>query len=182
MYYLRDPAPYKARAREGRKRAHEHNIGRVRALLRSSACADCGTNDFAVLEFDHREPANKSSNVGELLTGSWTVVAGEIAKCDIVCANCHRKRTARHYGWRRLLGLESLALPELPRRGERDYERINSNRSCLARRHRNRAYVYQYLRDHPCVLCGEADPVALDFDHQAQGARSHCHRCFWWLA
>ena len=35
-------------------------------------------------------------------TKRWSEVAAEVAKCDIRCANCHRKRTARQFGWIKL--------------------------------------------------------------------------------
>jgi hypothetical protein len=128
---------------------------------------DCGLRDFAVLELDHREPQNKRDDVSALAgrAVSWSLIAKEIAKCDVVCANCHRKRTARHFGWRRLLGIEQLVLPQLPKRGTPAYERIKWTRSRLARLHRNRSHIYDYLRQHPCECCAEADPVVLDFDH-----------------
>ena len=59
----------------------------------------------------------------------------------------------------------------LPKRGTPDYARIKGTRSRLARRHRNRTYIYNYLREYPCVLCSEADPVVLDFDHLGNKVR-----------
>lgn len=34
-------------------------------------------------------------------TRSWESIEAEIAKCDIVCSNCHRIRTAKSLGWLR---------------------------------------------------------------------------------
>ena len=166
-YYVRNPSPYKARAAANNARFRARNREKLREYLAASKCADCGIGDFEVLEFDHRDPKEKRYEVSNLAqgAGSWAAILKEIAKCDVVCANCHRRRTARHFGWRRLLGLEELVLPALPKRGTPTYERIKSMRSRLARQHRNRAYIYNYLREHPCVMCGETDPVVLDFDH-----------------
>jgi hypothetical protein len=58
-------------------------------------CADCGyTLHAAALEFDHLPGTKKLFNIGEKM-GSYsrTILWEEIAKCDVVCANCHSIRT-----------------------------------------------------------------------------------------
>ena len=63
-------------------------------FFESRPCLDCGQSDPLVLEFDHR--GDKSFNVSKGLRDlDWAAVLAEIAKCDVVCANCHRRRTAR---------------------------------------------------------------------------------------
>jgi hypothetical protein len=63
-------------------------------------CVDCGEADPLVLEFDHL--GGKSFNIAKgLRTHSWQAVLDEIAKCEVVCANCHRRRTARRGGFAR---------------------------------------------------------------------------------
>jgi hypothetical protein len=49
-----------------------------------------------VMDFDHREGEKKLSNVADLnfhRRTSLRKLLAEIAKCDVVCANCHRERT-----------------------------------------------------------------------------------------
>lgn len=74
---------------------------RLAAYLRAHPCVDCGTTDIRVLELDHRDAATKTAGVAALLrrTLSWEAVAAEIAKCDVRCVNCHRRRTAIQLGW-----------------------------------------------------------------------------------
>jgi hypothetical protein len=74
---------------------------------------DCGESDADVLEFDHRDPKLKSFNLSEGHTQTLKAVKLEIEKCDVRCANCHRKRHAmeRRAGIRH--GNPSLANPQL---------------------------------------------------------------------
>jgi hypothetical protein len=62
--------------------------------LRSVPCADCGGR-FAqcAMDFDHRDPSTKVRGVTRMINGSIERMLAEVAKCDIVCANCHRLRT-----------------------------------------------------------------------------------------
>ncbi len=72
-------------------------------------CVDCGEPDPIVLEFDHLR--DKRFNIGaKLATHPWPAILAEIEKCDVVCANCHRRRTARRRGSNRarLTGLDAI--------------------------------------------------------------------------
>lgn len=64
--------------------------------IKSVPCADCG-NSFHpyAMDFDHRDFKSKSANISDMIAKSrpWALIMEEIAKCDIVCANCHRLRT-----------------------------------------------------------------------------------------
>jgi hypothetical protein len=64
-------------------------------------CVDCGETDPVVLEFDHLR--DKRFNISDGIANKpWALVLAEIAKCDVVCANCHRRRTARRGGFARV--------------------------------------------------------------------------------
>jgi hypothetical protein len=58
---------------------------------KSSGCVDCGEKDPIVLDFDHL--GDKIKNVAEMMNGTPHKMLAEIAKCEVVCANCHRRRT-----------------------------------------------------------------------------------------
>lgn len=70
-------------------------------------CVDCGLVDPVVMHFDHKDRNDKLATVGQLIRNgvSWTKVEAEILKCDVRCANCHMRRTAEQFGWRkRIMG------------------------------------------------------------------------------
>lgn len=59
-----------------------------------SGCKDCGYQAHAAaLDFDHRPDEVKSFEIARAANRVRARVLEEIAKCDVVCANCHRVRT-----------------------------------------------------------------------------------------
>lgn len=97
------------RNREVRRDVHQ----RLLAYLREHPCVDCGEADPLVLHFDHADPSNKHREVARLLRAplGWSTVAAEIAKCEVRCANCHMRRTARQFNWYRLARPDGLEPP-----------------------------------------------------------------------
>ncbi|HWH16112.1 MAG TPA: hypothetical protein VNU25_00800 [Candidatus Paceibacterota bacterium] len=69
--------------------------------LQTKNCKDCGESDPVVLDFDHKDPKNKTKGVARFLSGhySWSSILKEIDKCDIRCANCHRRKTYVQFGF-----------------------------------------------------------------------------------
>jgi hypothetical protein len=56
-----------------------------------------------LLDFDHRAGETKVDDVARLIWDrKWVAAAEEIAKCDVRCVRCHRRKTARQFGWSRI--------------------------------------------------------------------------------
>ena len=59
---------------------------------------DCGETDPVVLEFDHIK--NKKKIISDMVTNhSLDKIKEELLKCEVRCANCHRRKTAKDYNW-----------------------------------------------------------------------------------
>lgn len=110
---IKDPEKRRIYAREYRKK----NIEKARATLlenkrkmreetrrirEESVCIDCRVMyPYYVLDFDHRPNEKKLGNIAQLInTLDWKLLRAEMAKCDIVCANCHRVRTQSRKQWK----------------------------------------------------------------------------------
>ncbi len=83
------------------KKSHKKSILNKRKLVtayKSQPCADCGGKfPTCSMDFDHRH--NKSFNIGQSLASKGVkLLFEEIAKCDVVCSNCHRIRTLNRQG------------------------------------------------------------------------------------
>lgn len=110
-YYLekeKGTDAFKARCRKHRQAFYTRNKDRVLSetralrqanknlvvLAKSRPCADCGQSyPPCVMDLDHVR-GTKITHLGSgRLYNSTRLTIEEIAKCDVVCANCHRLRT-----------------------------------------------------------------------------------------
>lgn len=69
---------------------------KIARIKESQPCLDCGFYFPApIMEFDHRPGVEKVDTIARMVVQqrSWKVIEAEMAKCDLVCANCHRYRT-----------------------------------------------------------------------------------------
>jgi len=64
-----------------------------------------------------------------------------------VCKDCHRKYRREHY---------------LKNRQKYIDKAVQTNKRTI---NRNRPYIVEWLKSHPCVDCGESDIEVLQFDH-----------------
>lgn len=90
-FYAANSVAYRA----SNLRRIERNTARVRELKETTPCADCGVlYPYYVMDFDHVRGAKVTTLSHMVAHGwSWKKIAAEIAKCDLVCSNCHRIRT-----------------------------------------------------------------------------------------
>jgi hypothetical protein len=119
----------------------------VVAHLSQHPCRDCGERDPGVLEFDHVR--GKTQDVAFLIGhgASADRIHAEIARCEVRCANCHRRATAQRSGSIRATGrLDDPAI------------------GLSATKRRNVRHMFAALRS-GCVDCGERDLLVLEFDH-----------------
>ena len=89
------PYKYREDLYKAQKRHRIKIRKKVLDFLSDRSCVDCGEKDPIVLDFDHIKPDKKFKTVANMLSGhySWKSVLSEIKKCEIRCANCHRRKT-----------------------------------------------------------------------------------------
>ncbi len=76
------------------RRKREELVEWYREYKKTLKCADCGQTHPATLEFHHLDPAKKEVNISRLIATSSSLrrLKEEMAKCIVLCANCHRIR------------------------------------------------------------------------------------------
>lgn len=96
-YYAANREKQRGEISKRKKVVIAENKKRLFDYLSKHPCVDCGESDPIVLELDHVR-GNKTMHVSRMLAygGAWATIVNEIAKCDVRCANCHRRRTLRN--------------------------------------------------------------------------------------
>lgn len=112
-YHAENREQHVAQIRARQKRIRVELAMYVLGYLSDRCCVDCGEDDPVVLEFDH--VGTKTANVSRLVTDcvSETRLAAEIAQCEVVCANCHRRRTSMRASSRRWRATRRVGRPGL---------------------------------------------------------------------
>lgn len=139
-----------------RARVRVRQAGTIELLrdLRRVPCADCQRRYRPQqMDFDHRDPGDKSFRLtsGRAMLMSNERLLAEVAKCDVVCANCHRIRTQQRHAKR---------LRTQPRGTSKALVRHRASWRAQAR-------LLDAFRAVPCHDCGRRlPPCAMDFDHR----------------
>ena len=83
------------------KKVYSRQLARVFVweYLSTHPCVICGESDPVVLEFDHIK--GKSADVSRLVAdgASPKRLQQEISLCQVLCSNCHRRKTAKERQW-----------------------------------------------------------------------------------
>lgn len=84
--------------REGTKLSATENLRIwVYDQYQREGCRYCNEREIVCLEFHHRDHHTKIGSISRMIRDSLPkeMIVAEIEKCDLLCANCHRKLHAR---------------------------------------------------------------------------------------
>lgn len=97
-HYEKNKEYYLLKAHKRNQRIRSEIRTHVWNYLNTHPCIDCGERDIIVLEFDHiKDKLFTISSIGR--NKKLEEVQKEIKKCEVRCANCHRRKTALQFGW-----------------------------------------------------------------------------------
>lgn len=94
-YYQANKDKILQRHKENNKKKIQRNKTYVREYLENNPCVDCGESDTILLEFDYINRSSKFKTISHMVNKSYSLKAiqDEIDKCEVRCANCHRKKS-----------------------------------------------------------------------------------------
>lgn len=95
-HYQKNKSLYIKRAFKSSVLYRKRNQQFICDYLLNHPCVDCDESDIIVLDFDHKNQKTKTIEISKMISNySWERILEEIEKCDVRCANCHRRRTAK---------------------------------------------------------------------------------------
>lgn len=94
-HYHNNKEQYVLRSRKYKKKIIKKYID----WLSTKSCVDCGESDVVVLECDHVRGKKDGQISSMIRLVSWSKILEELKKCEIRCANCHRRKTAKQLNW-----------------------------------------------------------------------------------
>lgn len=107
-WYLKNKEIHTFNTRQRRRVAVDEVIENLLAYFKAHPCVDCGESDPLILEFDHVRGAKRFDIGTKVAQGyNWQSILIEIEKCEVLCVKCHRRKTAKQFGYRKaiLMGL-----------------------------------------------------------------------------
>lgn len=160
---------------------HRHqNFLLMIAYLQEHPCLDCGESDPVVLDFDHLPGVEKRFEIARAVNAStraWPTILKEIAKCEVVCANCHRRRTALRLSSRKHLVSQG-EVPPAPLRLPRRRAEVphgggaKGRRGCPCEPCRSRRNAYARERRAAAAAAAERPQVDEDSPNDIEGCGS----------
>ena len=95
-HYLNNKTSYRLSKKKSVQTLREFILN----CLLEHPCIDCGETDPVCLDFDH-VIGNKTKNISQMIHNGVSIetIKVEMEKCVVRCANCHRKKTAKDFGW-----------------------------------------------------------------------------------
>jgi hypothetical protein len=105
-WYQRNVDRHRQTARRTAARLRAAASRFVGLFLAAHPCIACGETDVAVLDFDHQR--DKVANISKMVRQgvSTAILELEMSKCQVLCANCHRRATALKGQWYRTRTIE----------------------------------------------------------------------------
>jgi hypothetical protein len=149
------------------------------SIKAARGCENCGYCNPIALDFDHVDRSTKLAPLARLSRTSvkQSVLQEELAKCMVLCANCHVIKTRDNQDWRRpskriICGflIAGTDLCQLSSGHSGGHRRISSSTNTNSRRKERRIWVDALKLAAACTDCGyDTDARALQFDHVNRG-------------
>lgn len=82
----------KLKIRNNKKEYMIKNRLKLQRYKADHGCERCGENDYFALDFHHRNKKTKKDSINNLVSSRlFQQVWEEIKKCNLLCANCHKR-------------------------------------------------------------------------------------------